>query len=48
MDYISGARTGQGQPGRRQGGHLFAGHGDVETLYPDEPGHLLVYDTPCQ
>lgn len=25
----------------------FAGHGDVETLYPDEPGHLLVYDTPA-
>lgn len=24
----------------------FAGHGDVETLFPDEPGHLLVYDTP--
>ncbi|MCF8238677.1 MAG: caspase family protein [Saprospiraceae bacterium] len=25
----------------------FAGHGDVETLFPDEPGHLLVYDTPA-
>ncbi len=25
----------------------FAGHGDVETLYPDEPGHLLVFDTPA-
>ena len=25
----------------------FAGHGDVETLFPDEPGHLLVFDTPA-
>lgn len=25
----------------------FAGHGDVETLYPDEPGHLLLFDTPA-
>lgn len=24
----------------------FSGHGDVETIYEDEPGHLLVYDSP--
>jgi tetratricopeptide (TPR) repeat protein len=25
----------------------FSGHGDVETIYEDEPGHLLVHDTPA-
>ena len=24
----------------------FSGHGDVETLYEEEPGHFLVYDSP--
>lgn len=24
----------------------FSGHGDVETIYEDEPGHFLVYDSP--
>ncbi len=24
----------------------FSGHGDVETIYNDEPGHFLVYDSP--
>lgn len=24
----------------------FSGHGDVETIYPDEPGHFLVFDSP--
>ncbi len=24
----------------------FSGHGDVETIFADEPGHLLVYDSP--
>ena len=24
----------------------FSGHGDVETIYEDEPGHLLIHDSP--
>ena len=24
----------------------FSGHGDVETIYEDEPGHFLVHDSP--
>lgn len=26
----------------------FSGHGDVETIFQDEPGHLLLYDTPAE
>lgn len=25
----------------------FSGHGDVETIYEDEPGHLLIHDSPA-